>query len=111
MKLKPEWKSPEWRWRRSGDRNMKFVDEAKIHVQAGKGGNGCVAFRREKFIPFGGPSGGDGGDGGSVYLVAEESVNTLVDYRYQRRFRAENGENGMGSDCAGRKGADLVLRV
>lgn len=90
---------------------MKFVDEAKIHVQAGKGGNGCVAFRREKFMPMGGPSGGDGGDGGSVFLVADESMNTLIDYRYQRRFRAENGENGMGSDCTGAKGADITLKV
>src|SRR5690606_30214106 len=90
---------------------MKFVDEAKIHVQAGKGGNGCVAFRREKFMPMGGPSGGDGGDGGSVFLVADDGVNTLIDYRYQRRYRAESGQNGMGSDCTGAKGADITLKV
>lgn len=90
---------------------MKFIDEASITVQAGRGGNGCVAFRREKFIPFGGPNGGDGGDGGSIYLIADENVNTLVDFRYTRYFEAENGEKGMGSDCTGKSGEDRWVRV
>lgn len=90
---------------------MKFVDEATIHVAAGDGGNGCVSFRREKYIPRGGPDGGDGGDGGSVYLQADESINTLVDFRYQRRFAARRGENGSGRNCTGRKGDDLTVRV
>jgi GTP-binding protein len=90
---------------------MKFVDEATIQVVAGDGGDGCVSFRREKYIPFGGPNGGDGGDGGSVYLVADASLNTLVDFRYQRLHRAERGKNGMGKDMTGRGGADLLIRV
>ncbi len=90
---------------------MKFVDEATITVQAGKGGNGACSFRREKFIPLGGPDGGDGGDGGSIYLRADESINTLIDYRYVRRYDAENGQRGGGSDCTGKSGADLYLRV
>jgi len=90
---------------------MKFVDEAPVHVQAGKGGNGCLSFRREKFVEKGGPDGGDGGDGGSVYLEADESLNTLVDYRYQPRYAAESGEAGRGRNCTGAKGADLVLKV
>jgi len=90
---------------------MKFVDEATIHVHAGNGGNGCVGFRREKFIPFGGPDGGDGGAGGSVWMVADEGLNTLVDFRHERVFRARRGENGMGRQMAGRKGEDLVIRV
>lgn len=90
---------------------MKFIDEATIHVAAGDGGNGCVSFRREKFIPFGGPNGGDGGDGGSVFMVADENINTLVDFRYERRYQAQRGENGKGSDCTGKKGDDLVIRV
>lgn len=90
---------------------MKFVDEATIRVEAGDGGNGCVSFRREKFIPFGGPNGGDGGDGGSVYLVADAGLNTLADFRFQRLYRAERGQNGMGSDCTGRSGADLFIKV
>jgi GTP-binding protein len=90
---------------------MKFVDEANIHVQAGNGGNGCVGFRREKFIPFGGPDGGDGGAGGSVWLVADEGINTLVDFRHQRRFQAQRGENGMGRQMAGKSGGDTVIRV
>lgn len=90
---------------------MKFVDEANIRVYAGKGGNGCLSFRREKFVPFGGPDGGDGGDGGSVYLVADSNLNTLVDFRYQRVFRAENGQSGMGSDCTGKSGADIEIKV
>jgi GTP-binding protein len=90
---------------------MKFVDEVMITVEAGKGGNGCMSFRREKFIPKGGPDGGDGGDGGSVYFEANESLNTLIDYRFTRRFKAENGQGGMSRDCTGAKGADLVLQV
>lgn len=90
---------------------MKFVDEATIFVQAGNGGAGCLAFRREKFIAKGGPNGGDGGDGGSVFLVADESLNTLVDYRFTRSFQAQNGESGKGSNCTGRSGDDLVLAV
>lgn len=90
---------------------MKFVDEAKVKVSAGKGGHGCVSFRREKYIPFGGPNGGDGGDGGSVYLVADHNLNTLIDYRYQPRYQAQNGQPGMGSDCTGKAGEDLYLRV
>ncbi|TBU73170.1 GTPase ObgE [Pseudomonas daroniae] len=90
---------------------MKFVDEVSIFVKAGDGGNGCMSFRREKFIENGGPNGGDGGDGGSVYMLADENLNTLVDYRYTRRFDAERGSNGGSTDCTGRKGEDLVLRV
>ncbi|MBS0359008.1 MAG: Obg family GTPase CgtA [Proteobacteria bacterium] len=90
---------------------MKFIDEATIRVEAGSGGSGIVAFRREKFIPKGGPSGGDGGDGGSVYLRADEGVNTLIDFRFQRSFRAQNGERGGGSDCTGKAGEDLYIPV
>ncbi|MCV6604327.1 MAG: Obg family GTPase CgtA [Porticoccaceae bacterium] len=90
---------------------MKFVDEAPIRVQAGKGGNGCLSFRREKFIPRGGPDGGDGGDGGSIYLEADENLNTLVDYRYTRSYNAESGKQGSGGNCTGRKGDDLILKV
>jgi GTP-binding protein len=90
---------------------MKFVDEASIQVVAGDGGDGCVSFRREKYIPFGGPNGGDGGNGGSVYLVADVNLNTLVDFRYQRLHRAERGKNGMGKDMTGRGGEDLLVRV
>ncbi len=90
---------------------MKFVDEVSITVKAGDGGNGCMSFRREKFIPKGGPDGGDGGDGGCIYLVAAENCNTLVDYRYKRRFNAQRGENGRGKDCSGAKGEDMFLDV
>lgn len=90
---------------------MKFIDEVSIHVQAGDGGDGCASFRREKFIPFGGPDGGDGGDGGSVYLVADANLNTLVDFRYKRKFRAERGQNGMGSDRTGKGGDDKRIAV
>jgi len=81
---------------------MKFVDEAYIDVAAGKGGDGCLSFRREKFIPFGGPDGGDGGDGGCVYLQADEALNTLVDFRYKRMFKAQNGQPGMGRQRTGK---------
>ncbi len=90
---------------------MKFVDEASIKVQAGKGGNGCLSFRREKFIAKGGPDGGDGGDGGSVILQGDDSLNTMVDYRYVRSYRAESGEAGRGRNCTGKSGVDLVLKV
>lgn len=90
---------------------MKLVDEADILVKAGDGGNGCVSFRREKFIPFGGPDGGDGGNGGSVWLVADENLNTLVDFRHQRIFRAQRGQNGMGSQMYGKGGEDTTIRV
>lgn len=90
---------------------MKFVDEAVITVEAGAGGPGCMNFRREKYIPFGGPDGGDGGDGGGVYLQASEGLNTLVHLRYQRRFRARNGEPGRSGQCSGRAGADCSVRV
>ncbi|MBP6749180.1 MAG: GTPase ObgE [Xanthomonadaceae bacterium] len=90
---------------------MKLVDEAEINVSAGNGGNGCVGFRREKFIPLGGPDGGDGGDGGSVWLQADENLNTLVDFRHQRGFRAQRGENGMGRQMYGKGGEDLTVVV
>lgn len=90
---------------------MKFVDEAPIQVEAGKGGNGMMSFRREKFVAKGGPDGGDGGDGGSVYLVADENLNTLIDYRFQPRYKAEDGQKGASKDCTGKKGDDLVLPV
>lgn len=88
-----------------------FVDEAKIYVKAGNGGNGCVAFRREKYVPRGGPSGGDGGNGGSLYLQANPNDNTLLRYRYNREFKAERGRHGEGSNCTGHSGEDLVLQV
>ena len=90
---------------------MKLVDEAEIHVAAGDGGNGCVSFRREKYVPFGGPDGGDGGNGGSVWLEADENLNTLVDFRHQRRFQAQRGQNGMGQQRFGRGGDDVVIKV
>jgi GTP-binding protein len=90
---------------------MKFVDEAIIEVHAGKGGDGIVAFRREKYIPRGGPSGGDGGRGGSIYLMADRNINTLVEYRFARIHRAKNGENGQGKDCYGKSAEDVYLRV
>ncbi|MCP5278264.1 MAG: GTPase ObgE [Thiobacillus sp.] len=90
---------------------MKFIDEVRIDVAAGNGGNGCASFRREKFIPMGGPDGGDGGRGGSVWLVADRNINTLVEYRYTRHFKARNGEGGRGSDCYGKGADDIVLRV
>jgi GTP-binding protein len=90
---------------------MKFFDEARIEVIAGDGGNGVASFRREKFVPKGGPDGGDGGSGGSIYAVADRNLNTLIDFRYTRIFRAQRGENGRGSDCYGRGGEDMVLGV
>ena len=90
---------------------MKFVDEATIDVTAGNGGSGCISFRREKFIPFGGPNGGDGGRGGHVYVVADRNINTLIDYRYARHHEARNGEQGRGSDQFGAAGDDIVLRM
>jgi GTPase len=88
-----------------------FVDEAKIFVKAGNGGNGCVAFRREKYVPRGGPSGGDGGNGGSIYLEANPNDNTLLRYRYNREFKADRGRHGEGSNCTGHSGADMILQV
>ena len=90
---------------------MKFVDEATIKVHAGKGGNGCLSFRREKYIPKGGPDGGDGGDGGSVILVATDGLNTLIDFRYTRNFKAQTGQQGSSAECTGRGGDDLLLQV
>ena len=90
---------------------MKFVDEAEITVEAGKGGNGCLSFRREKYIEKGGPDGGDGGDGGSVFMQADEALNTLVDFRFQPRYRAQPGQAGQGKNCTGRSGEDLLIKV
>jgi len=90
---------------------MKFVDEAKIRVESGKGGDGCLSFRREKYIPFGGPDGGDGGDGGSVYLIGDNNINTLADFRFVRAFKSENGQPGRGKNCTGKGGKDLYIRV
>jgi GTP-binding protein len=91
--------------------SMKFLDEAKVYIQSGAGGNGCVSFRREKFIEFGGPNGGDGGRGGDVVVEVVNGLNTLVDYRYQQHFKAQRGGNGMGKDRAGANGRDAVLKV
>ena len=90
---------------------MKFIDEATIEVIAGDGGNGVASFRREKYVPRGGPDGGDGGRGGSIYAVADRNINTLIDYRYARIHRAKRGENGRGADQYGRGADDIVLRV
>jgi GTPase len=90
---------------------MKFLDEAKVYIQSGAGGNGCVSFRREKFIEFGGPNGGDGGRGGDVIVECVDGLNTLIDYRYQQHFKAKRGGNGMGKDRHGPNGADIVLKV
>ena len=90
---------------------MKFLDEAKVYIQSGAGGNGCVSFRREKFIEFGGPNGGDGGRGGDVIVEAVEGLNTLIDYRYQQHFKAKRGGNGMGKDRHGANGEDVTLKV
>ncbi len=90
---------------------MRFLDEARVHVRSGSGGPGCVSFRREKFIEFGGPDGGDGGHGGDVWAEAVDGLNTLIDYRYQQHFKAGNGQHGMGKQRTGRDGADVVLKV
>src|SRR6478609_5199993 len=90
---------------------MKFLDEAKVYIRSGDGGNGCVAFRREKFIEFGGPNGGDGGRGGDVIVTAVNGLNTLIDYRYQQHFTAQNGRPGMGKDRAGANGKDMLMKV
>ncbi len=90
---------------------MKFIDEAKIYIAAGDGGNGVASFRREKYEPEGGPDGGDGGRGGSVYVIADRNLNTLIEFRYMRKFLAERGENGAGSDCYGKGGKDITLHV
>ncbi|MBJ6610983.1 MAG: GTPase ObgE [Candidatus Thiothrix moscowensis] len=90
---------------------MQFVDETVIRVKAGDGGNGCVSFRREKYIEFGGPNGGDGGDGGDVYLVAERNLNTLIDFRHERYYEAQRGENGSGNNMTGKRGDDREIRV
>ena len=90
---------------------MKFVDEAEITVEAGKGGNGCLSFRREKYIEKGGPDGGDGGDGGNVFMQADAALNTLVDFRFQPKYRAQAGQTGQGKNCTGRSGADLLIKV
>lgn len=90
---------------------MKFLDQAKIFIQSGDGGAGCVSFRREKYIEFGGPNGGDGGKGGSVYIEAVANLNTLIDFRYHQHFKASKGQHGMGSDKSGSKGEDIVIKV
>ncbi len=90
---------------------MKFVDEADIKVEAGKGGNGCCSFRREKYIPLGGPDGGDGGDGGNIYLEADPNLNTLIDFRHQRIYKAEHGQGGKGQQKTGKSGQDLIITV
>ena len=90
---------------------MKFLDQAKVYVRSGDGGAGCVSFRREKFIEFGGPDGGDGGRGGDVWIECVDGLNTLIDYRYQQHFKAKKGDHGRGARCTGAKGADVVLKV
>src|ERR1043166_2924530 len=90
---------------------MKFLDVAKVYASSGNGGNGCVAFRREKFIEYGGPWGGDGGKGGDVWVEAVDNLNTLIDYRFQQHVRAKNGEGGMGKEMTGAHAADAVMKV
>ncbi len=90
---------------------MKFLDQAKVYLRSGAGGNGCISFRREKFIEFGGPNGGDGGRGGDVWAEAVENLNTLIDYRYQQHIEAKNGGQGMGKDMAGANGPDALVKV
>jgi GTP-binding protein len=101
----------EWRGNAIYPKAMKFLDEAKVYIASGAGGDGCISFRREKFIEFGGPNGGDGGNGGDVVVEAVTGLNTLIDYRYQQHFKAQRGGNGMGQDCAGANGKDVVLKV
>ena len=93
------------------DRYMKFLDRAKIFLKAGNGGDGCLSFRHEKFLEYGGPDGGDGGNGGNIYFEGVNHLNTLIDYRYQQHFKAQRGENGRGANCYGAKGQDLILKV
>ena len=90
---------------------MKFLDQARVYIRSGSGGDGCVSFRREKFIEFGGPNGGDGGRGGNVWAEAAENLNTLIDYRFQQHIAAKDGGNGMGKEMAGANGADAILKV
>ena len=90
---------------------MKFLDQCKVYVRSGNGGGGCISFRREKFIEYGGPDGGDGGKGGDVWIVAVEGLNTLIDFRYQQHFKADTGGHGMGQNRHGADGEDVVLRV
>ena len=90
---------------------MKFIDEATIRIYAGDGGNGIASFRREKYEPMGGPNGGDGGKGGSIFIESDENINTLIDFRFVKNYRAKRGENGRSSECYGAKGEDLILRV
>lgn len=90
---------------------MKFIDEAKIYVKAGDGGRGCISFRREKYIPKGGPDGGDGGKGGEVSIVADDGLTSLLDFRYKKNYMAERGEHGQGSNCTGKSGQDIIIRV
>src|SRR5690242_11054892 len=90
---------------------MKFLDEAKVYISSGAGGNGCISFRREKFIEYGGPVGGDGGRGGDVVVECVDGLNTLIDYRNQQHFKAKSGGHGKGANCAGPRGDDIVLKV
>ena len=90
---------------------MKFLDQVKIHIKAGNGGSGAASFRREKFVEFGGPDGGDGGRGGSVIFVTDKNLNTLIDFRYQQHFKAERGQDGKGKKQTGKNGKDLILKV
>lgn len=90
---------------------MKFVDSAKIYIKAGNGGNGCVSFRREKFIEFGGPDGGDGGDGANIYIEAKSALNTLIDFRFKQHFKGTTGKAGAGRNRSGEKGEDLIIAV
>ena len=90
---------------------MKFLDQAKIYITSGKGGNGCVSFRREKNIEFGGPNGGDGGKGGDIIFVTDQNLNTLIDFRYQQHFKAKKGEDGKGKNKTGANGVDIIIKV
>ena len=90
---------------------MKFLDQAKIYIASGKGGRGCVSFRREKYIEYGGPNGGNGGKGGDVIFITDSNLNTLIDFRYQQHFKSKNGENGKGKNQTGSNGQDLIIKV